>query len=268
MTGGGLRNVWGGAAASTVTAPSRSKPKKKPAAVAAPTPPAGTKGRGTPTVLPADFLRIPGRKYPNASSSSPAAAAAAASNHNGVTDPIASAAGPGAMGQMMSDEQMARMLQDELFQEELRNNPEFSHLAGRRNPSQRQATGRSTYSGGGGGAAGSRQQGGADFFDRMAELGDNAKSRFQAFAERWNDNNAQPNQPKRGLFGVGGGNAAPAAAAQTNANRGGNERTGLLSNDLDMDEEEEEMDFVGSGGAGGRDFEMNAVGGSYDKKKD
>lgn len=63
---------------------------------------------------------------------------------------------------MMSDEQLARMLQDELFQEELRNNPEFSHLAGRRNPragypgggGRGQSTGRSTYSGaaGGGGA--------------------------------------------------------------------------------------------------------------------
>ena len=29
----------------------------------------------------------------------------------------------------MTDEQLARMLQDELFQVELRNNPEFSHLA-------------------------------------------------------------------------------------------------------------------------------------------
>ena len=69
----------------------------------------------------------------------------------------------------MTDEQLARMLQDELFQEELRNNPEFSHLAGRRNPRAHhpswgagaagaggQTTGRSNYGGaaGGGGDVG------------------------------------------------------------------------------------------------------------------
>lgn len=66
------------------------------------------KGRGIPTVLPSDFLRIPGRKYP-------------ASNATAVSDPR-----PAVLGsQVMSDENLARMLQDELFQEELRNNPEF-----------------------------------------------------------------------------------------------------------------------------------------------
>ena len=113
------------------------------------------KGRGTPTTLPNDFLRIPGRKYPQQSEA-------------------------GSAGGGMTDEQLARMLQDELFQEELRsvlladidnfvccaivyiicthlpnlqynayfqrNNPEFSHLAGRR---QHQMTGRSTYAGAG-----------------------------------------------------------------------------------------------------------------------
>jgi hypothetical protein len=127
--------------------------------------PAGAGGRGTPTALPPDFLRIPGRKYPPASppaSSSSRTRAAAA----GTSDfPIAPASGPGDAGQMMTDEQLARMLQDELFQEELRNNPEFSHLAGRRNPRAHptwgatgggagaggQATGRSNYGGVAGG---------------------------------------------------------------------------------------------------------------------
>lgn len=131
----------------------------RPAAAARPKPPAGTKGRGTPVVLPDDFLRIPGRKYPAAS--------------DGAAGPIASAAGT---GQTMTDEQLARMLQDELFQEELRNNPEFSHLAGRRNPSARssfgpggqripatsvQATGRSQHAGAGGGERN-------EFFERMS----------------------------------------------------------------------------------------------------
>ncbi len=45
-----------------------------------------------------------------------------------------------------------------------------------------------------------------------------------------------------------------------------NERRGLLTDDLNMDDEEE-MDFVGGGGNSGRDFEMNDIG-RGDKKKD
>jgi hypothetical protein len=104
---------------------------------------------GTPAVLPSDFLRIPGRKYP-------ATTTAASSSSTG-----SSFATSGIAGQVMTDEQLARMLQDELFQEELRNNPEFSHLAGRRNPRATahapwgagaggQTTGRSNYGGAGG----------------------------------------------------------------------------------------------------------------------
>lgn len=64
------------------------------------------KNRGTPTVLPDDFLRIPGFKR-----TSTAAAASGA----------------------VDDETLARMLQDELFAEELARNPDFAHLArGRR----------------------------------------------------------------------------------------------------------------------------------------
>ena len=124
-------------------------------------PAAGTKSKGLPTVLPPDFLRIPGRKYP-------------VSSPNAILDER-SGSGANMQGQMMTDEQLARMLQDELFQEELRNNPEFSHLAGRRNPradhftggSSGQMTGRSTYGnagGGSGGGIGERN----DFFDRLS----------------------------------------------------------------------------------------------------
>ena len=59
------------------------------------------KGRGTPTELPPDFLRIPGAPIPTAASNST----------------------------MDADEALARMLQDELFSQELANNPEFAHLA-------------------------------------------------------------------------------------------------------------------------------------------
>lgn len=51
------------------------------------------KRRGIATTLPLDFLRIPGQQH------------------------------------ISSDEALARMLQDKLFQDEIRNNPEFAHLA-------------------------------------------------------------------------------------------------------------------------------------------
>ena len=242
--------------ASNITSPSRQQQqqptRQQPATQQTP---AGTKGIGISTQLPSDFLRIPGRIYPN-NEGRP-------SNNEVSSDPIASAAGP--VGQMMSDEQLARMLQDELFQEELRNNPEFSHLAGRRNPRSitsdgggRQTTGRSTYSGAQGGS------GANDFFedlgDNLSKLGDVAKRRFQDFAASWNDPNRQSNQSSRPLFGGGGGRS------QTNVNTG-NERRGLLADDLNMEDEGEELDFVGSGGnsTSNNFFEMNDVG---DKKKD
>ncbi len=71
------------------------------------------KGRGTPTTLPTEFLRIPGYKYRGSASG------------------------------VMDDETLARMLQDELFSEELARNPDFAHLAragARRPPGQRRTT--------------------------------------------------------------------------------------------------------------------------------
>jgi hypothetical protein len=59
------------------------------------------RGRGTPTTLPDDFLRVPGYKIPPNAGSSAA----------------------------MDDETLARMLQDELFSDELARNPDFAHLA-------------------------------------------------------------------------------------------------------------------------------------------
>jgi hypothetical protein len=65
--------------------------------------PSRTTGRGTTTSLPDDFLRIPGYK--------------------------ASTSASGASAGAMDDETLARMLQDELFSEELARNPDFAHLA-------------------------------------------------------------------------------------------------------------------------------------------
>jgi len=200
-----------------------------------------TKGRGTPTILPSDFLRIPGRNY--SSDNIIATSSSAAVSNNNEQLPVNSNG--------MTDEQLARMLQDELFQEELRNNPEFSHLAhgggrGGQQPRARQQQ---------------QQQQGPDFFDKLSELGDVAKNRFQAFAAGWNTQNSSGGGGG-GLFGVGGGNNTNATSSPR-----GNERRGLLS-DLDMDEDEEEMDFVGGSGGGGRDVELQSVGRSGDKKTD
>ena len=106
-------------------------PPHAPAAAAAAC--AGRQGRGTPTDLPPDFLRLPGRPHP-AGGAAPAAAAG---------------------GPLLSDEQLARMLQDKLFQEELRHNPEFSHLAGRRRGGGARGGGRAGagYPGGGAGTS-------------------------------------------------------------------------------------------------------------------
>lgn len=76
-------------------------------------------GRGTPTTLPIDFLRLPGYR-PSASERN------RATPTGNTTD-----------GQPMDDEALARMLQDELFSEELARNPDFAHLAGQRRVQQR-----------------------------------------------------------------------------------------------------------------------------------
>lgn len=68
---------------------------------------------GTPTDLPQEFLRIPGYKYPRLASATGGSAMS----------------GGGGGGAIMDDETLARMLQDELFAEELARNPDFAHLA-------------------------------------------------------------------------------------------------------------------------------------------
>lgn len=101
-----------------------------------------TTKKGRAVVLPTDFLRIPGRTYPTESNNETSSSSWPSRSEGGTNN------------MMMTDEQLARMLQDELFQEEIRNNPEFRHLAGRRNPRAsaggvvpQQAVGRSNYAG-------------------------------------------------------------------------------------------------------------------------
>jgi hypothetical protein len=169
-----------------------------------PKPPGGKKGRGTPTALPPDFLRIPSAQASTTSVTSVTSATPAT--------------------QMDSDEALARMLQDELFTEELAQNPDFAHLArGRPNTSgglptrggnPRTASGRMSES--------SRRVQGEqpNIMGKISELGDNAKRRLQTLAAQFNNANANRNNPSQG----GQSDTVNVAAA---------ERRGLLDNDHD-----------------------------------
>jgi len=137
------------------------------------------KGRGLSTHLPDDFLRIPGQEI------------------NAIED----------------DGALARMLQDKLFAEELKNNPEFAHLA--RGSSRAQGT-----RGLGGnvqvglqGAASHReypgmnrvqnQQQGPGVMDALSGMGENAKKRLQDLANRFKSKKDPPENyggERRGLL--------------------------------------------------------------------
>uniref|UniRef100_A0A7S4N9B0 CUE domain-containing protein n=1 Tax=Odontella aurita TaxID=265563 RepID=A0A7S4N9B0_9STRA len=214
--------------------------------------PNGRKLRGTPTQLPPDFLRVPG----------------------GSTD-------------IDGDEQLARMLQDELFTRELANNPEFAHLAGRGGGrgssagSGRGSTGASGLgrgAGGGGwfsgagrsGAAGSGvggfpgfgrgaagrgaggQHEGPNVIDNLKGMGDVARKRLTLFAQQFNERMNTPHGSATAA-GVSGGSTGGMGGSS-----GVHERRGLL----DGDGNDEEVAFLG---ANELDMEENPPGG---KKND
>ena len=187
----------------------------------------GRRQRGIKTELPPDFLRIPGVDPP-----------------------------PGTdAADIDADEQLARMLQDELFTQELRNNPEFAHLAGGRGGG-----------GGGSGFPGSRRAGagasgsaaaatanaqpqlGPAVIDRLGEMGENAKKRLTLFARNFNDRMHERAQAQGG-GGIGGGPGASGAAAAAST---GAERRGLLDLELGEDEDDEEISFQEMGSVGGK----------------
>jgi hypothetical protein len=168
--------------------------------------PAGRpKGHGAPTTLPDDFLRIPGGFTPQS---------------------------------VVDDEMLARMLQDELFSQELARNPQFAHLARGRGgggggvgeTSTSASSSRRTFTARGGPASP-----GPNLIDKISELGDNARRRLQLMAAQFNA--ARANQggggggggPMAGASGsgavVGGGGAAASAA----------ERRGLLDDVDDLE---------------------------------
>ena len=190
----------------------------------------GRRLRGIKTDLPDDFLRIPGVEAP-----------------------------PGTeLADVDADEQLARMLQDELFAEELRNNPEFAHLAGGRGA----GAGGGGWSGASGGFPGARRTTaggigatsgaaatanaqpplGPAVIDRLGELGENAKRRLTLFARNFNDRMHE--RAVQGGGGIGGGpgmgvgGGAASAVGSTGA-----ERRGLL--DLELGEDEDDGEEIG-----------------------
>ena len=190
---------------------SRQARRSQPSTAPAPAPPSATatrEGRGTPTDLPPDFLRVPGAPIPSSTST------------------------------MDSDEALARMLQDELFSQELANNPEFAHLArgrprmvGGRPTSARSSRGHigemPRRSAGYPGNQSNRDEG-PNILDKLSEMGDAAKHRLAAIAAQWNERNRS--------------NTTTAMGSTRNVPQ---ETRGLL--DEDDDGEEMEMTFAGTG---------------------
>jgi len=139
-----------------------------------------TGGKGKPTTLPDDFLRVPGTT-------------------------------PAGGSTVVDDEALARMLQDQLFSEELSRNREFAHLARGRSNARRTSSSRASGSSTGSGgvnplaAAGTKISEFASRFgqnnrssssgsvpqspnivEKISEMGDNAKRRLQLLAAQFN----------------------------------------------------------------------------------
>mmetsp|Transcript_11648 Transcript_11648/g.19378 ORF Transcript_11648/g.19378 Transcript_11648/m.19378 type:complete len:293 (+) Transcript_11648:133-1011(+) len=171
-----------------------------------PSPPQSKKkGRGTAIDLPPDFLRVP--------------------NYSG--------RGGQEGGQVMDqDEALARMLQDELFSQELANNPEFAHLA----------RGRQAARGGGQSQRASQQQrasaaahqgpqfDGKKMMKNITEMGNETKKKLLMFGAQWSNRFAGSAAGESGAAGAAGGSSGVA-----------HETRGLLDGD---DGEEMEMTFA------------------------
>lgn len=176
-----------------------------------------TKGKGHLTQLPPDFLRIPGT----------------------VKD------------QVNDDAALARMLQDQLFADELKNNPEFAHLA---RGGGGQGVGRMVgvspnYGTGYPGidSGGRNQNNGPNVLAALQGMGDNAKKRLQILADKFKEQMNNANQNRMASGGRGGSSGA-------------SERRGLLN----VDEYEEEISFARRPN---NDYEMSAFS-SGGKKED
>jgi len=166
------------------------------------------KGRGTPATLPDDFLRLPGYRQ-----SSAARSGSISGN-----------------GTAMDDETLARMLQDQLFSEELARNPDFAHLA--RQGQRRTNSGSRVMNGGASNARLPASQAGAplqnpfegvNVMQKISSMGDGARRRLQLFANGFESKMKNMNNPNNvTTTGRTGLQEASGAAA---------ERRGLLDDD-------------------------------------
>ncbi|KAL3911426.1 MAG: hypothetical protein SGARI_001655 [Bacillariaceae sp.] len=175
-------------------------------------PAAARNGRGTPTTLPDGFLRLPGYK-PAASTSSGAAAAG---------------------GGAMDDETLARMLQDELFSEELARNPDFAHLArgGRRSGGSRTSASNARVPASRRTAGGPNQNPfeGANLMQKVSDMGEGARRKLQQFAVNFEQKMSVMGGQNAAAAGGGGG---PQRGSLHEASGAAAERRGLLDDDDD-----------------------------------
>lgn len=182
-------------------------------------------GRGTPTTLPSDFLRLPGYR-PSSSSATARTTYRTASTPMGNTVTTAD-------GQPMDDETLARMLQDELFAEELARNPDFAHLAGQRGGRQ-QNNGRNSRVTSSNARLPSAQPGaplqnpfeGVNVMQKISSMGDGARRRLQLFANNFENKMKGTNNPNNVATAGGGTGLQEASGAAA-------ERRGLLNEDDD-----------------------------------
>ncbi|GMH61650.1 hypothetical protein TL16_g03302 [Triparma laevis f. inornata] len=176
-----------------------------PAPAPAPATAPAQKGKGTPTTLPRSFLRIPDYS------------GVGGENHTSASTPVQTpATQPQMTSQMNEDEQLARMLQNELFLTELQNNPEFSYLAQQQGMAggggpQRNISGNIPRGGGGGGGGGGRGGGGGGgsgkgLGESISNMTDEAKRRFSLFAKNFNKKKKATRRPRTtGASGRGRG---------------------------------------------------------------
>jgi len=130
----------------------------------------------------------------------------------------------------MDDETLARMLQDELFSEELARNPDFAHLA--RQGQRRTNSGSRIMNGGASNARLPASQAGAplqnpfegvNVMQKISSMGDGARRRLQLFANGFESKMKNMNNPNNvTTTGRTGLQEASGAAA---------ERRGLLDDD-------------------------------------
>lgn len=203
---------------SATAAPSSSTPTPAPTNNAGSSYMSNYRPRGTPTTLPDDFLRLQNQ------------------SGNASTGGIGGS-NVGAQSTMDSDEALARMLQDQLFSDELRRNPDFAHLAGRPRVTNNNTRSNATRSSGQAArtfAAQPQQQppSMANMMEKLSLMGTSAKFKLAQSLEQLKNNTNQLAAKVGGNAAAGGG---VARSGQDNYSGNSlsphNETKGLLDDD-------------------------------------